>query len=332
MRRQAFVALLAWSIASCPLAAYAQPTGKAARVGYLTTGALESSDTLAMFDAFRHGLRELGYVEGQNILIEMRPADGKTDRFPTLAGELVRLGVDVIVATNSLAARAAQRATSTIPIVVPVMGDPVGDGLVASFARPGGNVTGLAFLGPQLLPKRLDLLKEALPNASRVAALWHPGAYGESTMSEMIRETEATARRIGVDLRLVAVQNPDGLEQAFSTIAAERPDALIVYPSPMLFTERRRIVRLAEMHGLPCMAMGREFAELGGLIAYGASLGELHRRAAAYVHKVLSGSKPADLPVEQATRFELVINLKTARALGLEIPSTLLARADEVIE
>jgi ABC-type uncharacterized transport system substrate-binding protein len=212
------------------------------------------------------------------------------------------------------------------------MGDPVRDRLVASLSRPSGNITGLTFLGPELLPKRLALLKEALPTASQVVALWHPGAYGERTMSDMMKETEAAARTLGVQLRLVAVQGPDELERAFSTIAGERADALLVFPSPMLFAERRRIVDLAAKYRLPSMAMGREFAELGGLISYGASIPGLFRRCATYVDKIIKGAKPADLPVEQPTKFDLVINIKTAKALGLDIPPSLLARADEVIE
>ena len=282
-------------------------------------------------NAFRQGLRELGYVEGENILVEYRTADSRIERFADQASELVRLKVEIIVASNTPAARAAQQATDTIPIVVPVMGDPVRDRLVASLARPSGNITGLTFLGPELLPKRLALLKEALPTASRVVALWHPGAYGERTMSDMMKETEAAARTLGVQLRLVAVQDPDELERAFSTIAGERADALLVFPSPMLFVERRRIVDLAAKYRLPSMAMGREFAELGGLIAYGASIPGLFRRSATYVDKIIKGAKPADLPVEQPTKFDLVINVKAAQALGIDVPP-LLARADEVIE
>jgi len=332
MKRREFIALLSGAAAAWPRAVRAQQPKKVARIGFLITGSLESPEALVMFDAFRQALHERGYAEGQNIVIEVRAADSKVERFRDLATELVRLGVDVIVATNSLSARAVQQATTTIPIVVPVMGDPVGDGLVASLARPGGNMTGLTFLGPELLPKRLALLKAAVPTVSRVAALWHPRAYGERTMSDMMRETEAAARTLGVTLRLVAVQGPDELDRAFSTIAGERADALIVFPSPMLFTERRRIVDLATKHRLPSMAMGREFAELGGLIAYGASIADLHRRAATYVDKILKGAKPADLPVEQPTRFELLVNLKTARELGLTIPREFLLLADEAIE
>jgi ABC-type uncharacterized transport system substrate-binding protein len=330
MRRREFIGLVAGAVA-WPFVTSAQEA-KVPRIGYLVTGSLESRDALLTLDGLRQGLHERGYVEGQNIALEVRAADGKIERFPALASELVRLKVDVIVASNTPAARAVQQATTTIPIVVPVMGDPVGDGLVASLARPGGNITGLTFLGPELVPKRLALLKQALPSASRVAALWHPGAYGERTMSDMMKEAEAAARTLSVQLSLVAVPGPDELDRAFSTIGAERVDALIVFPSPMLFLERRRIVDLAAKHRLPSMAMGREFVELGGLMSYGANITDLSRRSATYVDKILKGAKPADLPVEQPTKFELLVNLKTARELGLSIPREFLLLADEVIE
>ena len=296
------------------------------------TGSLESRESRVGLDAFRQGLRERGYVEGQNIVVEYRAADGKIERLPGLASDLARLKVDLIVATGTPLARAAQQATTTIPIVSAVMGDPVGDGLVASLARPGGNITGLTFLGPELVPKRLELLKQAVPRVSRVAALWHPGAFGERTNRDMLKETEAAARTLGVQLQLVAVRGPDELDGAFSTMTRARADALIVFPSTMLFSERRRIVDLAAKHRLPSMAMAREFVELGGLIAYGASIPDLIRRGVTYVDKILKGAKPADLPVEQPTKFELVVNLKTAKALGLTIPQSLLLRADEVIK
>ena len=331
MTRREFIAALGGA-AAWPVVARGQQPKKVPRIGFLATGSLELADSLVNINAFRQGLRELGYVEGENILVEYRTADSRIERFADQASELVRLKVEIIVASNTPAARAAQQATDTIPIVVPVMGDPVRDRLVASLARPGGNITGLTFLGPELLPKRLALLKEALPTASRVVALWHPGAYGERTMSDMIKETEAAARTLGVQLRLVAVQDPDELERAFSTIAGERADALLVFPSPMLFVERRRIVDLAAKYRLPSMAMGKEFAELGGLIAYGASIPGLFRRSATYVDKIIKGAKPADLPVEQPTKFDLVININAAKALGITVPPSLLARADEVIE
>ena len=302
------------------------------RLGYLMTGSPDSYEATAVRDSFRQGLRELGYVEGTDILVEYRTADNNMERSPDLARELVLLKVDVIVAPNTPAARAAPQATTTIPIVVPIMGDPVGDGRVSSLARSGGNITGLTFLGPELLPKRLALLKDALPKVSNVAALWHPSAYGERTISNMVKETEAAAQDLGVRLQFVAVHGPDELDRAFSTIATERADALIVFPSAMLFNERRRIVDLATRYRLPSTSMARELVELGGLMSYGASITDLQRRAAAYVDKIIKGAKPADLPVEQPTKFELVINLKTAKALGLTIPQSILLRADEVIE
>ena len=331
MQRRDFVMALGLA-AVWPLAAQAQQPNRLPRIGFLATGSLELPATRASLNAFRQGLRELGYFDGQNIVIEVRAANSKVERFPALASELIGLKVDVIVALNSLSGRAAKQATTTIPIVVPVMGDPVEDGLVASLARPGGNVTGLTFLGPQLVPKRLALLKEALPSASQVAALWHPRAYGERTMNDMMKETEAAGLSLGLHLRFVAVEGPDQLDQAFSTIAAERTDAVMVFPSPMLFNERGRIVDLAGKLRLPLISMGREFVELGGLMSYGADITDFIRRGATYVDKILRGAKPADLPVEQPTKFELFINLKTAKELGIDIPATLLARADEVIE
>jgi putative ABC transport system substrate-binding protein len=324
--------LLAVALLVTPLAAAGQQAAKVARIGYLATGPLEFPEQRSVLDAFREGLRELGYVEGQNIVIEVREAAGAIERFPELARELVRLKVDVIVATNSLTGRAVRGATSTIPTVVPIMGDPVGDGLVASLARPGGNITGLTFIGPQLVPKRLELLKEALPGVSRVAGLWHPGAYGGRTQDDMMKQAEAAARTLGLQLRLVAVRRPDELGRAFATIAGTRVEAVFGFPSPMLFTERRRIVELATKQRLPSMFQDRAFVELGGLLSYGADITALSRRGAMYVDKILKGARPADLPVELPTKFELVVNLRTAKALGLTIPPALLARADRVIE
>jgi ABC-type uncharacterized transport system substrate-binding protein len=246
MDRRAFFSAVTGGLLAAPLTIEAQQAGKVWRIGWLLTGSLESPETRLLRDAFREGLRERGYIEGQNIVIEYRPADGRIERFPRLAGELVRLKLDLIVAANTPAARAAQQATTTIPIVVPVMGDPVGDGLVASLAQPGGNITGLTFLGPELVPKRVGLLKEALPRVSRVAALWHPGGYSEGTTRDMVKQTEATAQTLGVQLQLEAVRGPDELDRAFSTMTREHAEALIVFPSPMLFNERRRIVDLAE--------------------------------------------------------------------------------------
>jgi putative ABC transport system substrate-binding protein len=250
MRRREFITLLGGAAAGWPLMVRAQQPKNVARLGFLATGSLKSPEQLVTLNAFQQGLRELGYLEGTNILVEYRGADSKIEKFPVLATELVQLKPDVIVASNTLAARAVRQATSIIPIVVPVMGDPVGDGLVASLAQPGGNMTGLTFLGPQLVAKRLALLKEALPTASRIAGLWHPGAYGERTMSGMMEEAEAAARTLGLQLQLVAAQGPDDIERAFSTIEA-RTDALMVFPSPMLFVERRRIVAPPRSIGCP---------------------------------------------------------------------------------
>jgi putative ABC transport system substrate-binding protein len=325
VKRRGFIVLFTGVVAAWPCDLQAQQPKKVARIGYLTTLSPVGRD------AFSQGLRELGYVEGTNILVEYRVVTG-SERLADVASELVRLGVNVIIAPNTPAARAVQQVTTSIPIVVPVMGDPVGDGLVASLGHPGGNITGLTFLGPELLPKRLALLKEALPTVTRVAGLWHPTAYGERTMSSMMKETEVAAQALGVHLQLVAAQGPNEFDQAFSTITAERADALIVFPSPMFFNERRRIVDLAAKFRLPSISMARELVELGGLMSYGASIPDLVRRAASYVDNILKGAKPTDLPVQQPTKFELVINLKTAMALGLSIPPTLLARADELIE
>jgi putative ABC transport system substrate-binding protein len=245
LRRREFMLALG-AAAAWPRATRAQQGTKVARIGYLVTASLESPEGRAMADAFRLGLRERGYVEGQNIVIEYRSADGRIERFPQLANELVSLSLDLIVAPNTPAARAAQRVTTTIPIVVPVMGDPVADGLVASLARPGGNITGLTFLGPELASKRLGLLKQALPNASRVGALWHPGAYGERTTREMLQGTEAAARTLAVELQLVEVRGPDEFERAFSAITGNRADALLVLPSAMFFNEGKQIVDLDE--------------------------------------------------------------------------------------
>ncbi len=331
MQRRKFIAALS-SVAVWPLTVQAQQPRKLALIGLIATGSLEAAETRVSLEAFRQGLRELGYLEGKNIVIEVRAADWKTERFPALADELIGLKVDVIVALNSLSGRAAKQATSTIPIVVTVMGDPIRDGLVASLASPGGNITGQTFLGPQLVPKLLALLKEALPSASRIAVLWHPRAYGERTMNDMVEETESAGKGLGLQLRFVPVPDATELERAFSTIGAARVDAVIVFPSPILFNERTRVVELARKLRLPTISVAREFVELGGLMSYGADITHLIRRGAIYVDKIVHGAKPADLPVEQPTEFVLSINVKTAKELGIDIPSTLLARADEVIE
>ena len=313
MRRREFFGLLGGAI-TWPLAADAQQPGKMPRIGILNNGPAAVSSPLLQ------GLHALGYTEGQNLTIEVRFADWNLDRLPDLAAELVALKVDVIVAAATPAARAAKQATSTIPIVAISMGDPVNDELVASLGSPGGNITGTTFLGPELVAKRFGLLKAALPGVSRVAALWHPGAYGDRTMKGFLNETKVAARTLGVQLQFVQTLGPEDFDAGFSAMAGGNADALIVLPSPMLYAEHRRIVELAGKNRLPAMYQAREFVDAGGLMAYGSNLPNLARRAAIYVDKILKGAKPADLPVEQPTKFELLVNLKTARELGLTIP------------
>jgi putative tryptophan/tyrosine transport system substrate-binding protein len=333
VRRRAFISLLGGAAIAWPLAARAQQATKVPRIGTLSPGRSELSDpTLNMLNAFLQGLHELGYTEGQNVAIERQYADGSSDRLRELAAELVRRKPDMIVAFSTTAARPAKQATDTIPIVAVGMADPVADELVASLARPGGNVTGTTFLGPELVAKRLQLLREVVPGLSRVAALWHPHAYSERTMAGVLNEIEVAARTLGLQLQLVPAVGPDDLVSAFDAMAREHADALIVMPSPMLFSEYGRIVSIAANSRLPAMGAAREFVDLGGLMSYGVNLPDLARQTATYVDKILKGAKPAELPVEQPIKFELVINLKTARALGLTITRDFLLIADEVIE
>jgi putative ABC transport system substrate-binding protein len=254
------------------------------------------------------------------------------NRFRQLAADLVRLNVDVIVVISTSPARAAKQATGTIPIVVGGMADPVGDELIVSLARPGGNLTGTTFLGPELIAKRFGLLKDGISGLSRVAALWHPDAYGKRTMEGMLRETETAAQSLGLQLQLVPAPYPRDLDGAFVTMTAEHAGAVILLPSPMLYGEHKHIVELAAKSRLPAMYAAREFVEDGGLMSYGASLPDLFRRAATYVDKILKGANPADLPVEQPTKLELVVNLKTAKELGLVVPREFLSLADAIIE
>jgi putative tryptophan/tyrosine transport system substrate-binding protein len=331
MQRREFITIIGGAAVSWPIALRAQQRAMPV-IGYLTTGHADSPETRALLDALRQELLKLGYSEGRNIVIERRHADGAIERLPILAAELTRSKVDVIVALATPAGRAAQQATATIPIVVSAMGDPVQDRLVASLARPGGNITGTTFLGPELVSKRLALLKELIPSISRVAVLWHPGAFSEQTTTAMLREVADAAGGLDVELQPVETRSAEEFERAFADMAKGHADAMLVFPSPMFFVERSRIVELATRYRLPAMYNAREFVQLGGLIAYGTSILDLHRRAAIYVDKILKGAKPSDLPVEQPTKFELFINLKTAKTIGLTIPPTFLARADEVIE
>ena len=325
MDRRAFLGTLAGGLLAAPLAAEAQQRPKTARIGFLS---LSSGPTPTM--DISPGLRELGWIEGQNIAVEYRWAAGREDQLPTLAAELVRLKVDVIMTSSGLAAQAAKRATATIPIVATFVADPVGAGLVASLARPGGNITGLTTLAAGLSAKRLELLKAVVSGSTRITVLWQRGALGgERAERDMVEETQVAGRTLGLQLRFVEARRPDDFEQAMTEA---RGGGLLVLPGPKLFEARRSIVAHAAKSRVPVVYPWREAASVGGLMSYSTNFPDMYRRAATYVDKILKGAKPADLPFEQPTKFELVINLKTAKALGLSIPPSLLARADQVIE
>ncbi len=329
MDRRRFLSTTVAGILAAPLGAEAQDAGKVARIGRLEQGSRSTPD-----EAFRQGLRELGYVEGQNIVIEYRYADEKAERLPDLAAELVNLKVNVIVSGGTLAPLAAKQATSTIPIVLAAAGDPVGTGLVTNLAKPGGNVTGLSNLSRDLTAKRLQLLKEIVPRLSRVAVLWNAANI---VAALHIPEIEAAARTLGLQVQSLEVRGPDDFENALlerRLLAALRGGgaALFLVDDPLVMRYRMPIADFAVRNRLPATAIYKNFAEAGGLMTFGASLADLYRRAAIYVDKILKGAKPGDLPIEQPTKFEFVINLKTAKALGLTIPPSLLLRADQVIE
>ena len=327
--RRRFIMGIAVYLFCAPLAVDAQQAGKVPRVGVLFAGSRSDPAFQRAVDAFQQGLVELGYVEGQSIAIEYREAQGKYERLPDLAAELVRLKVDVIVGATVPTIQAARQATKTIPIVMTLIADPVATGLVASVARPAGNITGLSTMAPDLMGKQLELLREVLPKASRVAVLWNPANPSNALQ---LREAQDAARALGVRLQPLEVRDPTEFEKAFAAMTRERAGALLVLSDSTLLTQRERIADLAAKSRLPAVSGMRAHAEAGGLIAYGANIFDIWRRAATYVDKILKGAKPGDLPVEQPTKFELVINLKTAKALGLTIPQALLLRADQVIE
>ncbi len=312
---------LALLILLVPLVAYADPAAETPRVGILWPF------PSASLEPFRQGLRDHGYLEGQNVAIEYRYAEGRPERFPALAAELVGLPVDVIVTAGPQAAHAAKQATSTIPIVMAVIADPVEGGFVASLARPGGNITGLSFLNTELSAKRLELLKQVYPRLSRLAALWDV-----TSDAVQVKATEVAARGLGIHVQRLEVRGPEDFGNAFDAAKRGRADALVVLASPFFHFHRMQLTSLAAQYRLPAMYPFKELAQAGGLMAYAPSHPELFRRAATYVDKILRGAKPADLPVEQPTKFELVINLKTAKALGLKIPQSVLIRADQVIQ
>jgi putative ABC transport system substrate-binding protein len=322
------IVTLTLSLLMAPLAADAPPLANIPRIGWL--GGTSPAVNPAVLETFRHGLREHGWVEGQNLVIEYRWAEGRFERLPDLAAELVRLPVDVIVPVASdPAIRAAQQATSTIPIVMAVSSDPVGSRFVASLARPGGNITGVSGLVPEVAGKRLQLLKEVVPHAARVAVLWNATHSGKVLEWQ---ETQVAAQALGVTLQSIEVRGPNDFAPALAALTTERPDALITLAEPLTIMYRRQIADFAVTHRLPMISQLKEFAEAGGLMTYGTSLPGLFQRAAYYVDRILKGAKPADLPVEQPTKFELVINLKTAKALGITIPPSLLLLAEEVIQ
>jgi ABC-type uncharacterized transport system substrate-binding protein len=331
VRRRDLITLLGGAAAWVSAANAQQSKISLPVIGALWPGKASAPTTLRTLQTFREGLRQEGYVENQNVIIRNRYADDFGGLEKT-ADALVALNVNVILATGTPAARAAKRATQSIPIVGASMADPVADGLIASLAQPGGNVTGNTFLGPELEPKRLQLLREVVPAASRIAALQHPGVYGEATMRNLLANIEVAAKASGVKLQIVGASGPNDFDSAFEAMVTERADALIVLPSPMFYLNYRHLVELAATHRLPAIYVFKEAVEGGGLMCYGADIPDLSRRASTYVAKILKGAKPSDLPVEQPVKFELVVNLKTAKALGLSVPESLLVAADQVIE
>jgi putative ABC transport system substrate-binding protein len=327
-RRRLVLALMAGPLAA-PLASFAQQPARIARIGYLFPGFPQGVGQVGL-QAFRDGLRELGYVEGRNIQLEVRWGEGKLERLPALAAELVQLKVDVIVAATSPSVAAARQATRTIPIVMPTSSDPVGDGLVASLAHPGGNITGLSMMSPELGEKRIQMLKEIFPKVSHaVDVLWNPDYVG---MRARFEQARGAAPAVGLTVRSVEVRDTRELDAAFEAITREHPEALLLLIDPFTFSQRSRIVEFAAQQRLPAMYETSDFVDAGGLISYGPIIANQFRRAATYVDKILRGAKPADLPIEQPTTFELAINMKAAKALGIKFPDSILLRADKVIE
>ena len=324
MKRRKFIVLFGLATFAWPLVTGAQQGEKVYRIGVLSAGS-----PTPMTPVVVEALRELGYVEGKNLTFERRYAEDRLDRLPKLAAELVSLNVDVIMTAGTLAPLAAKRATSTIPIVMMAAGDPVGSGLVASLARPGGNVTGMSLMAPDLGGKRLELVKEVLPGVSRVAVLWN-AANPYSAL--VFKETVSAAQTVGVELQSLDIREPADIGSALEAATGQHADALITVEDPLTVDLRKEIAKFSADHRLPAISGLRVFADSGGLMSYGADLSDMTRRSVVYVDKILKGSKPSDLPVEQPTKFELVINLKTAKILDLTIPATLLARADDVIE
>jgi putative tryptophan/tyrosine transport system substrate-binding protein len=328
MRLIGLAVVLAVGLVLSPLAAEGQQGGKTVRIGLLDFASPDPA-RVTWWTAFRERLRELGYVEGQNIAFEPRWGNGHVSGLPSLAAELLRTRVDILVTAGSEAALAAKRATGSIPIVMTTGVDPVGLGLVASLARPGGNVTGVTSIQSELAGKRVEILKECIPRAGRIAILWDSGNHGSALVEH---DAKSAATSMGIAVQSIAVRSPSEFDAAFAAMKRARAEAVILVASPPFIGDRRRIADLALTHRLPMMVGAKEYAEAGGLLSYATDYPDLFRQAATYVDKIFKGAKPADLPVEQPTKFELVINLKTAKALGLTIPPSVLGRADQIIE
>ena len=327
MQRREFITLLSGIVAAWPLAARAQQPAKIPRIGFLgnSTATMEAN----LIGPLRDGLRELGYEEGRNVIIEFRWADGKYDQFPALVAELLAAKVDVIITAGTPATLAIKKATSMVPLVFIAVGDPVGTGVVPNLGRPGGNITGLSSIAPDLEGKRLELLREVVPKLSHVAFFLNPAnAFHTASM----RQARVAAQSLGIKLQPMEVNKSEQLDGAFASIVKEKPDALLILADRVFLHNRKRMMEFAIQQRLPSVNAYRELVEAGGLISYGPSYEDMHRRAAVYVDKILKGTKPADLPIEQPTKFTLLINLKTAKTLGLTVPPTLVARADELIE
>lgn len=327
MTRHLLLLALAVNLAVAGTHAWAQQTTKLPIVGYLALAA-GPDDPIVM--ALRQGLRDLGYVDGQNIRLEFRGAEGHLDRLPRLAEELVKLNADVIFVPNPLSAQALQRATSTIPIVVALF-DPVASGLVTNLAHPGGNVSGLSFMSAETRAKRLQLLKETIPRLTRVAVLWNPAMLPTLAQATFVEDLKAAARSLSIELTFVVAQKPDEFDAAFSAVSRTHAQALYLIENPLFYVHRITLAKLALKARLPAIYASRTFADEGGLMSYGADYADQMRRSAGYIDRILKGAKPGDLPIQQPTEVELVVNLKTAKALGLTVPQSILARADEVI-
>jgi putative ABC transport system substrate-binding protein len=328
MKRRRFIGVVAGALIVAPQTSVAQRGETIFRIGFLSLNTPDSARDA--FAAFNQVLRERGWSQGQNIRFESRFADGRVDRLPELATELTQLSVDIIVTGSSVATRAAKNVTKTIPIVMAASADALGEGFVSSLARPGGNVTGVTFLaGTEIAGKQLQLLKEVAPSAYRVAVLTNPS---NASHAAFVKDLNVAARTLGKQLQLVEARNPDQLDDSFAAMTRDRATALLVLTDSMFFGQRRSITELAAKSRLPTMYSQREFVDAGGLVSYGPSLSEMFRRAAIYVDKILRGARPSDLPVEQPNKFDLVVNLRTAKALGLTIPQSVLFRADQVIE